>query len=32
VVLGKNVRAGDPGVEEQTQAALAYLKEQVGLT
>ena len=32
VVLGKNVRAADPGVEEQTHAALAYLKEQVGLT
>jgi hypothetical protein len=32
VVLGRNVRAADPGVEEQTQAALAYLKEQVGLT
>lgn len=32
VVLGKGVRPGDPGVERQTQAALTYLKEQVGLT
>ena len=32
VVLGKGVRPGDPWVEEQTGAALAYLKEQVGLT
>ena len=31
VVLGKGVRPGDPVVEQQTQAALAYLKEQVGL-
>lgn len=31
VVLGRGVRAGDPGVEEATGAALADLKEQVGL-
>lgn len=31
VVLGKGVRAGDPGVHQQTGAALSYLKEQVGL-
>ena len=32
VVLGKGVRAGDPEVDLQTAQALAYLKEQVGLT
>jgi hypothetical protein len=32
VVLGKGVRPEDPGVRQQTGAALAYLKEQVGLT
>jgi hypothetical protein len=31
VVLGRGVRASDPGVAEQTGAALAYLREQVGL-
>lgn len=31
VVLGKGVRPDDPGVEPQTAAALAYLREQVGL-
>ncbi|HET6693561.1 MAG TPA: hypothetical protein VFG97_04610 [Pedococcus sp.] len=31
VVLGKGVRPEDPGVQQQTGAALAYLKEQVGL-
>jgi hypothetical protein len=31
VVLGRGVRADDPGVGERTGAALAYLKEQVGL-
>ena len=31
VVLGRGVRASDPGVAEETQAALAFLKEQVGL-
>ena len=31
VVLGRGVRAGDPGVDEATGAALAYLREQVGL-
>jgi hypothetical protein len=31
VVLGRGVRPDDPVVEQQTQAALAYLKEQVGL-
>jgi len=31
VVLGRGVRESDPGVGEQTAAALDYLKEQVGL-
>jgi hypothetical protein len=31
VVLGRGVRPGDPEVEEATSAALAYLREQVGL-
>ncbi|HYN29740.1 MAG TPA: hypothetical protein VES95_07715 [Dermatophilaceae bacterium] len=30
-LLGRGVRAGDPGVMEQTEAALARLREQVGL-
>jgi hypothetical protein len=30
-ILGRGVRAEDPGVRETTEAALAYLKEQVGL-
>ena len=31
VVLGRGVRASDPGVTEQTNAAMAFLKEQVGM-
>ncbi len=30
-ILGRGIRAGDPGVAEATAAALAALKEQVGL-
>lgn len=32
VLLGKGVRSGDPGVEEQTRAALDFIREQVGLS
>ena len=30
-ILGKGVRSADPGVSEETRAALARLREQVGL-
>ena len=32
VLLGRGVRAGDPGVQAAVDGALAYLREQVGLT
>jgi len=32
VLLGRGVRADDPGVQAAVDGALAYLREQVGLT